>query len=158
MGVTGQVIGTGRLVLALFCAAFVGWFCLVGPMVFRALLSDGIQSALSGLVLLALFGLPIAGAAILLVGVPLAIVARRRRWFSLKSALGLGSLGGFAIWLVLLVLQLLTASGSWGGSEGMLWVEGQPTRLGWVQELYNSVQYVFAGAFVGLAARFIALR
>ena len=142
-----------RLFLAVFSAALVGWFILVAPFLAPALVTRDFAEVVSGLVVLALFGLPMAIVPSFVIGVPLALLALRRGWTSPRAALGLGALAGSAIGLCLLGWQLLTFSGAWGGSEGMLWVDGWPTAVGWRYELRNMALYAFAGGFSGLAAR-----
>ena len=153
MGVNAHPISGRRLFLAVFSAALVGWFVLITPVLAPAVVTRDFVEVVSGLVLLGMFGLPIAIAASFMIGVPLALLALRRGWTSQHAALGLGAFAGSAIGLCLLGWQLLTFSGGWGGSEGMLWVDGWPTAIGWRYEFRNVALYAFAGGFGGLAAR-----
>lgn len=157
MGVN-QSVSRVRFVFAMFSAALVGWSVLTLPLIVPGLLEGQVPSALSGLVLLAMFGIPIATVATFVIGTPVALFALRRGWISLPAAIGLGGLVGGLIGSSLLGWELLTLTGSFGGSEGMLWVDGWPTALGWQNEVGNLGKFILAGLLAGPTARLVAIR
>jgi hypothetical protein len=156
--VRAKAVGPRRLFWALFSAAVAGWLSIASPFLVYGLSEGGIREVFSGLIILGMFGLPFAVLAVFLIGTPVALLALRRGWTSRKAAAGLGLISGALIALLYLIWQLLTSSGSWGGGDGMLWVDGWPTELGWRYELRNLALFGLAGALAGLAARIVAFR
>lgn len=154
MDVNKPTISNRRLVLALLCAALTGWFCVAAPALLPILLEDDLRNLLATMVLLAIFGLPIALVATLVVGLPIALVARQKGWTGPGHAALFGLAGGFAVWAGSLGYRLLTATGSWGGGQGYVWEDGWPTALGWRMELAGAP----VTAFIGLASALIAWR
>jgi hypothetical protein len=157
VGVRRPVSGR-RIAAAIFGAAFAGWFTLVAATLFPAVVEGEFAEAISGLVLLALFGLPLALILSLLVGTPLVLLALRLGWTGPIAALLLGSLCGLVIGALLLAKQLVGSSGSFGGAEGWLWLDGWPTSLGWKYELRNLALYGLAGAVAGSVARIVGIQ
>jgi hypothetical protein len=131
---------------------------MVGPILVPTIIQGDFRQALGAAVLLTLFGLPMAVVATFVVGLPIASIGLKRGWTGYLAALVLGGLTGALIGVGLLGWQLLTSSGSWGGSEGMAWVDGWPTKLGWAYEIRNLVWFALDGCVAGLTARRIAFK
>jgi hypothetical protein len=152
--VNKPTISNRRLVLALICAAVTGWFCASAPLLFGVLFEQGLRGALAGMVLFAIFGLPFALFATLIVGLPLALAARENGWTSPRQAMLFGFGGGFAIWAGELGYRLTNATGSLAGNRGYVWIDGWPTALGWQQELASAP----VTAIIGLVSALVAWR
>jgi hypothetical protein len=156
-----------QLIVAAIVGAMTGWSLIVFPMAIVSLWQDDFSSegwlqARNMVILLGLFGIPIALVTGLLAGLPIMKIAMRRGKHSYRDALVFGAFAGLIVGLLLLVSQLLQGLGdyfddrtigSYGGGQGNLWANGMPTALGWWNELRNLAYFSFVGAGAGLASR-----
>jgi hypothetical protein len=156
-----------QLVLACLIGSLVAWGMIVIPLAVlqlwdRAFSFDGWQQAGGVVVLLGLFGIPIALLLGFLVGFPAMKLANRLGRNRYRDALAFGAATGLAIALLLLVYSLVdglsdyfddSMRGSFGDGRGMLWDNGMPTVRGWLQELKKLVQYAVIGALSGASIR-----
>jgi hypothetical protein len=162
------------MVLALLGAAIVGWLLVVGGWAAITAI-EALGSALAGnrpalpsadivlpmAMVLAAYGLPVAGVVCLLIGLPIWWLAMRRGWTTSAHALRLGAIVGLAIGLLLLANQLRDGIAIARNPDaqydryalGIQMIDdGLPTVAGWVREVFDLGLLAAVGAAVALTA------
>lgn len=157
-----------RVLKGLAAAALTAWVMIIGYIFLNALI-DQLSGADTGapltllqgasiLAVYAIFGIPVALAACIVVGYPAWRIAEL---CGLESPRG-GLLGGLICGAIIAALSTATRvlstgpGSSWGGSKGNNIEDGHLTALGWTGELHLLLWFLLVGACAGYIAVWVA--